>query len=158
MSSEAPSNENNSRNADRGRSNKRHRGTTASAPRESDGTPAVVEPEKPKAPTAAGKLKIAEFVRTLHPGMHDYLNEKLQKSFRIFTTHFNKSAKYNEMIADPSYVPRSCDWGLDLDVLQEVRQSEEFVALDAEKTVQLEACRIKMAAQPFGLQRSVAFG
>ena len=58
--------------------------------------------------------------------------------------HFHKSAKYDKMIADPSYIPRSCSLDLYLEATTKPKQSKEFVALDAERTVQLEACCLKM--------------
>jgi len=71
-------------------------------------------------------------VAPLHNEAQPFLQENIKQVLGEFLTHYWKQKKYREMVGDPNYVPSSYKIGLTLSAILEVRQSEDFIALNAQ--------------------------
>ena len=152
MSSEAPSN---NAQASSARENKRSRTST------NDEAPPLIDLTGPSAnqqphvgitPTKAAKLKINAYVETLHTGMQHFLRTKLEKVLSTFSAHHYKNKKHMEMSQDSDYVPDCCKkLGFPLHPLEEVRESEDFKALNIEFEADLGRVRKLLAKHPIGV-------
>ena len=76
-------------------------------------------------------------VKTLHLDAQPFLRECVEQVLGAFATHYWKQKKYQEMTGDPNYVPSSCKIGLTLNSVSEVRESEDFITLNAQLNAEI---------------------
>jgi hypothetical protein len=76
-------------------------------------------------------------VATLHLEAQPFLRECVEQVRGAFATHYWKQKKYQEMVGDPNYVPSSCKIGLTLNSVSEVRESEDFITLNAQLNAEI---------------------
>ena len=146
MSSEAPSNNSQASTA---RENKRSRTSTAALIDLTGSSSTNQQPTVGMPPTKTAKLKIEAYVVTLHTGMQHFLRARLEKVLSTFSAQFYKNKKYLEMSQDNEYVPNCCkDLGFPLLPVEEVRESEDFKALNVEFEVDLGRVRTELRKYP----------
>ena len=71
------------------------------------------------------------YVATLHEEAQPFLRLCVEQTLSSFATYYWKQKKYTEMVEDPNHVPSSCKIGLTLNTVSEVRESEDFITLNA---------------------------
>ena len=111
--------------------NKRSR---AALPKE-DSAPTSTPPAKPtviKTPLAAALEMGMRHIVTLHEEAQPFLSQNVKETLGAFATFYWKQKKYKEMVDDPGYVPSSCRIGLTLNAVSEVKESEDFISLNAQ--------------------------
>ena len=90
----------------------------------------------PKPPVVKTPLVIAlelgtTYVATLHEEAQPFLRLCVEQTLSSFATYYWKQKKYTEMVENPNHVPSSCKIGLTLNSVSEVRESEDFITLNA---------------------------
>jgi len=83
----------------------------------------ITKPTVPKTPLAAALELGMSHVATLNNEAKPFLQETIKQV---------QQKKYQEMVRDPNYIPSSRKIGLTLMTVLEVRQSENFIALNAQ--------------------------
>ena len=88
-------------------------------------------------PLAAALALGTSHVETLHNEAQPFLRDGVEKVLGFFATFYWKQKKYEEMAGDPNYVPSSCKIGLTLNAVSEVRESEDFITLNAQLNAEI---------------------
>ena len=95
-------------------------------------SPPVAKPPVIKTPLVVALEMGTSHVATLHEEAQPYLREFVKETLGAFATYYWKQKKYKEMAEDPSYIPSSYKIGLTLNAISEVRESEDFITLNAQ--------------------------
>jgi hypothetical protein len=88
-------------------------------------------------PLAAALTLGTSHIATLHIEAQPFLLDGVEKVLGAFATFYWKQKKYEEMVGDPNYVPSSCKIGLTLNAVSEVRESEDFITLNAQLNAEI---------------------
>ena len=99
-----------------------------------------------KSPSEASKdAWLHGYVETLHRNLQPFFEDLLSGVHRAFATHEWKRLKHKDMEHDVNYVPNSCKIGLTLNTVEEVKQGEDFKALNVQLDSAIFECQQKLA-------------
>ena len=87
---------------------------------------------KTLSPMEASLASAEPYYKLLHPGLQSTTVPTLKNVLKSLATHFWKNRKHTEMLLDTSYIPSSYKKGPTLNVIEEVRESEGFITLNAQ--------------------------
>ena len=149
MSTEAPSNSNNSGTISTDSSAKRHRtniSTTLGTPAEST---VIVNHSSNKtlSPLESAKTSVlVPYVETLHHAQQPSTTALFKKFGHAYAAWYWKNEKHTQMMNNKDYVPASCKVGLDLNATPETKKSEDYTTLCAQKDAYIVEIRSGLAA------------
>ena len=141
MPSESPSSNTTSRGRGR-QSNKRVRLAVAA---DANGSGSPPPPARNLTPLEAAKATAGRWIATLHEGLQPFIRRHVETLLHAYASYTHKDRKHNEMLQDPGYTPRNVRFAVNLQVVEEVRQSEGYIALEGELQAEVERMQRQLA-------------